>query len=172
MLRRNRRRAANRRMGKRNILQLHRRDPLSAGLNDIFRPIVNHQVAILIKSANIAGIEPAVIGQRRIGTTIVICRHPMAAHLQIALTFAIVGQRLALRIHHPQIDAKNDASLTVPRFSCVSWVRALCLLSGVLMVPMGEVSVIPRHESAQYHNRGGRLQSSTAAAPTRRQKIV
>lgn len=100
-------------MGDGDILQLDGRDPLPTRFNNIFRSIVDNQIAVNVEGSDIAGIKPAISGQRTLIATKIVIDHPVATNLQISLTFAITRQRFPVDIHHPQIDTENRPSLPI-----------------------------------------------------------
>jgi hypothetical protein len=67
------------------VLDLDRRNPLAAGLDDVLQPVGELHVTIGINRPNVARAEPAVLVYDLAALALEIARdHPVSAHLQFA----------------------------------------------------------------------------------------
>src|SRR5579883_1331093 len=92
------RRLRNCRVSHEHILQLDRTDPLAARFNHIFAAILDLHVSMLVDGDDIAGLEPAIVGEAigTLGVVIVRAGHPGTAHFQFAHADAIPGHQALL----------------------------------------------------------------------------
>src|SRR5690606_15157906 len=79
------------------VLQLHRADPLAAGLDDVLRAVPQPDVAVRVDRGDVAGLEPTVLGERLGGALVVVVAggDPRAADLQLAGGLPVPGLLLA-----------------------------------------------------------------------------
>src|SRR5262245_50624921 len=95
------------RVGHQRVLQLHRADPLAAGLDDVLGPVGQRQVPVGREHADIAGSQPAVGAELlRVGLGVaeVRLRDPRAADLELADRLAVVGHHRAVRADDAGLD--------------------------------------------------------------------
>ena len=79
------------------VLELDRRDPLAARLDDVLGAVGDLDEALRVDGADVAGAEPAVVKFVRRSIPVVGTGDPRAAHLDLAGGLAVPGERLARR---------------------------------------------------------------------------
>src|SRR5205809_4979824 len=79
------------------ILERDRADPLTAGLDEIFRAVLNLDVAARIDRDDVAGAEPAIRGEsvRGLRALVVGASDPGTAHLELAHRLSVPGHVVA-----------------------------------------------------------------------------
>ena len=79
------------------VLQLDRADPLAARLHQVLGAVDEADVALGADHGHVARAQPAVLGERLVGTRVVVVRRrdPRPAHLQLARGDAVPGELVA-----------------------------------------------------------------------------
>ena len=77
------------------VLQLDRRDPLAAGLDEVLRAVDEAHLAALVHRRHVARAQPAVVGEALGGARVVVVGRgdPVAAGLQLAARRAVARRR-------------------------------------------------------------------------------
>ncbi len=106
------------RVGHQRVLQLHRRDPLAAGLDDVLGAVGEGQEAVGGDGADVARLEPAVLAELVVGTqrfgvraVVVGAGDPGAAHLQLTGRLAVPGEAFAAGAGQAGLDAGRETAL-------------------------------------------------------------
>src|SRR4029450_1919864 len=74
------------------VLQVHRGDPLPAGLDDVLGAVGQGQIAVRADRTDVARAQPAVRELLRVLLAVVPAGDPGTAHLQLPGAPAVVGQ--------------------------------------------------------------------------------
>ena len=98
------------RVGHQLVLQLDRRDPLAARLDEVLGAVDEAHAAPLVDRGHVAGAQPAVVGEALARPRVVVVRRrdPVAAALQLAAGLAVARHgRRAAGLDDPALDAER-----------------------------------------------------------------
>ena len=90
------------------LLELDRRDPLAARLDDVLRAVGDPDEAALVDRRDVAGAQPAVVELLRRVDAEVARRHPRSADLELAVGLAVARQHLAVLADDARLDERQD----------------------------------------------------------------
>src|SRR3989454_10506734 len=90
-----------------HVLEVHARDPLAAGLDQVLGAVGDLHVAFGVDRRDVAGLEPAVLGEPGGGLRVVVvgADDPRAAHLELAHARPVPRQLLAGVVHDADVHA-------------------------------------------------------------------
>src|SRR5262249_15326419 len=95
------------------VLELDRRDPLPAALDDVLGAVGDLDVAVGIDVDDVAGAEPPVVERLRRARVLVVARgDPGTAHLELADALTVPGKLRAVLADDPPLDARYRSALT------------------------------------------------------------
>ena len=98
-----------------NRLDLGRVDPLAAGLDEVLGAPGDDELAGSVDACQVAGGEPAVVVRGRFYFSKVPLDDRRAAHAQVSLDTALVGQGAAFGVGQQQVHAQRGTSGQVRR---------------------------------------------------------
>ena len=114
------------RVGHQLVLQLDRRDPLAARLDEVLGAVDEAHPAPLVDRRHVAGAQPAVVGEALAGPRVVVVRRrdPVAAALQLAARRRRPTARASCcRARRPALDAEGRRARPPARSSACSSLR-------------------------------------------------
>ena len=90
--------------------QLDRRNPFTAGLDDVLGAVGQRDEALRIDAADVPGSKPAVVELRRIGILVVRTGDPRTANLYLAHGLTVVGQHAARVVDEANLDPAHHSA--------------------------------------------------------------
>src|SRR6266511_2460480 len=92
------------------VLELDRRDPLAARLDDVLGAVGDLDEAVLVDAADVAGAQPTVVELVGRGIEVVAAGDPRPPHFDLADSLAVPRQRRAGVVDDAQLDAADHAT--------------------------------------------------------------
>ena len=96
------------------VFQIDRRNPLAAGLDNVLGAVDQLQDVIFIQRGDVAGVEPAFLGEGLIvGVVVVVVAgdDPRPAHHEVPACGAVVGLGLLVIVDDAHVDAEHPVAL-------------------------------------------------------------
>ena len=101
-------------VGHHLVLELHRRDPLAAGLDHVLRPVRDLHEAAVVEPSHVAGAQPPVVEPVGGRVAVVGAGDPRTAHLELAHRLPVGRPGWAVLGHHPELDAGHHPARLGP----------------------------------------------------------